>query len=197
MRIRLFRLLPLVAVLILPLAACTTIDPVSAAKLATLSPIEADPATLRVVIKMPVALELRSGNAFVAMAWSSATKAPVRKTFALDLEESQRLTAGPSARLEAGQKFVVLSLADGDVARFRDFQREIRADRAAGGNGKGSLTVGFTGRCWRGVYPDGRGLSFDIWLQTAPDADYLPLVRGGDLGRMLVRGGAPTMPSCP
>lgn len=179
------------------LASCAAVNPLSAAKLSALSPLDADPAGLRVALRLPAPLELGKGNAHLTMSWSSSSMAPIKQEYKLDVTDAQAASMGPAVALRQGEKFVVLSVADTDVEALRAFQDRVRAEKKAGRDGKGSLSVGFSGGCWRGAFPAGVSrLPLEIWLQTAPTEDYLPLVQGADLLQVLARAGASTIESC-
>lgn len=188
----------LVATAIAGLAACTTINPRTAAKLSTLSPLEADPAALRVAMRLPAPLELSKGDARLAIAWAPNTTPATRQEYKLDVSELSGAGAAPVAAIRQGEKIVVLTLADTDIVALRAFQQKIRADKARGGQGKGSITVAFSGGCWRGAFPGGaRRLPFEVWLQTAPAQDYLPIIQGADLQQVLTGESGGALRSCP
>ncbi|MBR0557131.1 hypothetical protein J5J10_15690 [Ciceribacter sp. L1K23] len=192
--------LPAVAAFVLVLSllsSCTTVDPQTAAKLAALSPLDADPGQLRVAIKLPAPLELGNGNALLTMGWSPGGGVPIHHTYRLNVTETPNAIAGLEVLLGPGEKLVVLSLAARDVVGLRAFQGKIRAEKQEGSDGKGSLSVRISGGCWQGDFPAATSrLPFEIWLRTSPHEDYLPLVQNANLMDGLSPAGVTTIQRC-
>jgi hypothetical protein len=183
------------ALLFLP--SCMSLNPISAAKLSTLSPLDANPADLRAAIRLPASLELGKASVKLVMKWSSTVTAPMTQEYPLEITEITKSVGGLPTNLASGEKMVILALSSADVEPFRAFQRKMKAEKAAGIKGRGSLSADFSGGCWRGVYPAGNArLPLEVWLQTAPADDFIPLIQDGDLQAMLSRAGEPTLTTC-
>lgn len=181
------------------LSACTTTDPVTTARIATLSPLEADPATFRVVLHVPAPLEIAHGGASLTLTWTSGRTATIE-------QKSARLAVSEATTAEGrlpqipgpGEKLVLMTVATGDVHALRGLQQEIRRAKARGDDGRGSLSVHLSGGCWRGTLPSATlPLTLGIWLQTAPNQSFLPVVRHADLRSFLGDDGMRALGKCP
>ncbi|MCQ2005487.1 hypothetical protein [Rhizobium sp. NRK18] len=190
---------PLGVVLLGFLAACVSTDPVTTARIATLSPIEADPASFRVLLNVPEPLEIARGGANLTLTWnSSRTPTKAQKAARLTIAEAATATGGLSQTPGPGEKLVLMTVASDDVPALRGMQQEIRNAKARGDEGHGSLSVSLSGGCWRGALSSAAlPLSLRIWLQTAPNQSFLPVVRQADLRSLLGDDGMQALGQCP
>jgi hypothetical protein len=158
------------------LTACTSIMPETAARLATMDPLTADPAGLELVVILPEGLAVTPGSAkldFGAVRGSESRKG----TFAL---EDRPLIAGIAVPEGATARRFGLGVAD--AAKMRALQAEI-AGWKRDGTAKGSLGLGLGG-CAMGDGPaeDATG---SVLIRLQANGPFLPLVADTALSDLL------------
>jgi hypothetical protein len=172
---------PLLLGLLMPLllAGCGAVTPQGLLAAARLDPLGSDPAALTAALGVPATLRLADGDAELTFAFAAdAAGGPAADgTFALVLAPATTDDGLP--RPDAGERLWTARLAPGDAARLRALQAEVRALRAAGVRGSGSLTVGLVGGCFEGARPD--TLPVRTFLSTDPDGGFVALTRTTDL----------------
>ena len=160
----------------LALAACSAIVPSTAARLATLDPLTADPAAIELVVILPPGLAISPGTAELKLGASRGTE---------QMGESFHLKDRPVASgidLPKGATARHFALGGSDIARMRAMQAEIAAWKQEG-NAKGSLGLGIGGcAIGAGPAPDARG---SVLIRMAKDAPFLPLIADGRLSDLL------------
>ncbi len=160
----------------LAMAACSAIVPTTAARLATLDPLTADPAAIELVVILPPGLAISPGTAELKLGASRGAE---------QLGESFRLEDRPIATgiaLPEGATARHFALAEPDVARMRLVQAKIAAWKREG-DAKGSLGLGIGGcGIGAGPLPDARG---SVLIRMAKDAPFLPLIADGRLADLL------------
>lgn len=185
------------------LPSCVSSGISSAAKLAALSPLDANPAEFRVALFAPAALRLKTGDVRLGFAWAETGTLASTKVF--DLE----IVSGDSAAMQAlqalqalpapgpSQQTIMLSLGAREVESVLKFQQVVREAKKAGQNGSGNISVSLAGGCWREPFPAGsEPLPLDIWLQASAGSEYLPVIRGVDLRTILKQAGLTSVPQC-
>jgi hypothetical protein len=183
------------APLILP--SCMSVPAMTMARLAPLSPLDADPAQIRIAILAPVDLVLRKGDAVMKVSWTPERGEAKNVSYNLDILVGNAAAPALIARAKPDQNINVLRLSDTDVENLAALQAEIRDAKAAKTRGKGSLTFGFVGGCWSGPFPrDGRAMPFEPFLQTETAGDFLPLFQGVDVKDLLKMAGVDSLPNC-
>ncbi|QDC08287.1 hypothetical protein FHY55_03085 [Oceanicola sp. D3] len=146
------------------LAACTTLNPVTAARLSRLDPLTADPAAIAARLRLPEGLAIQPGGAVLSIS-------AIRKDTGERLAETFELE--PSGTL--------WRLSEPDIATMREAQdRAARWKREAPDQSSGALSLSLTG-CSRSTGarsgPDPEApISADVSLDGG--ASFLPLIRG-------------------
>lgn len=160
----------------LMLAACASVLPTTAARLAILDPLTADPAAIEVAVILPPGLAVTPGSArleFGAVRGAETLKGSF-------LLEDRPAIAGMTT--PQGSAARVLALTPADAARMRVLQAQI-AQWKAEGAAQGSLGLGLGGcATGGGPAPDATG---SVLIRLAKDAPFLPLVREGRLSDLL------------
>ncbi|GGK22967.1 hypothetical protein [Salinarimonas ramus] len=175
----------LLVVLFLPalLAACAGISPSGLVAAARLDPLNSDPGAITVGVGLPETIRLRDGDAILRIAFTreGADEAVVDEAVPLAVAEGASRADAP--RAEPGERIFLAGVAADDAARFRAAQARIRALRAQGVRGSGSLTVTVRAGCRTGEVPD--TLPTRTFLRTSPDAGFATLTRSPDLFALL------------
>jgi hypothetical protein len=168
--------LPVPLLASLALAACSAIVPSTAARLAALDPLTADPAAIELVVILPPGLAISPGTAELKLG-ATRGKEQLGETFRL---EDRPVVTGIA--LPPGATARHFALAQPDVQRMRAVQADI-AEWKREGAAQGSLGLGIGG-CAIGNGPaqDARG---SVLIRTAPDAPFLPLIADGRLSDLL------------
>jgi len=189
----LFRL-PFIAIAALLTAGCLTTPPSTLFKLSRLSPLEADPATIRLAARLPEPLRIRDGDIRLRISFDGGTGATrlVEEYGAMIV----RAPAGTRGIGEGapGERTYVAALTEDDAASLADVQRRILAWRAAGIEGQGQLSVTATA-CADGPVPGGP-IPLTTWMRTEPDEPFFVLARNVDLRRQIDSGSIGQVGSC-
>jgi hypothetical protein len=177
--IQMYRNLPPAMALILAgvaLAACSALVPTTAARLAAIDPLTADPEVIELVVILPAGLAVQPGSAKLEL---KATRGTEQQSGSFRLED--RPVAG-GLDLPDGATARHFAIAKDDVGRMRDLQTEI-AGWKRDGAAKGSLGLGIGG-CAIGAGPaaDARGSAL---IRMAKDGPFLPLIEDGRLADLL------------
>lgn len=179
------------------LAGCMTTPPSSMAKLSRLSPLEADPAAIRLAVQLPEPLIVRGGDVRLRISFDGGTDASrLVEEYAAILSADPPAMPGLLNQPDDGARIFVAALSEEDAQSLARVQRRIGDWRAAGIEGKGQLSISASA-CADGPPPDGP-LHVTSWMQTAPDVPFFVLVRRADLRKMVARAGAPAggVPRC-
>lgn len=164
------------ALAFLLLSACASGVPTTAARLAALDPLIADPAEIEVALILPQGLAAKPGSAKLEFG-ATRGKESLKGSFVLrDIPATAGVTApdGSTAR--------VYALSETDAEKMRGLQRQIAAWKRQG-EAQGSLGLGLGGcAVGDGPAPDATG---SVLIRMAADAPFLPLIRGGRLSDLL------------
>lgn len=183
---------PCLFLLLNTLAACAALNVDSIDKVSKLDPSKTDPADLRV----PKELVLRRGDATLGLSWRDGDAAPESLNYALEVHAGGASDASVEDRMSSGETLYVLALTEADAARLRALQAKIALAKNGKPGERGSLSVNFSGGCWRGTFPAGRKVAINAWMQTATDADCFPLFSNVDLMRVLNQARTTALPAC-
>lgn len=179
------------------LTSCMSSGLSSAAKLAALSPLDANPAEFRVALYAPTALRLKTGDARLGFGWSQTGSVASTKVFDLEIVSGKAGSASVLPPLRQGQQAMVLSLGAREADSVLKFQQAVREAKEAGQDGRGNISVSLAGGCWSEPFPvDDRPLPLDIWLQASAGSEYIPVIRDVDLRTILKQAGLKTVPQC-
>lgn len=162
----------------LALAACTSIVPSTAARLAAMDPLTADPAALELVVILPPGLAVSPGSAKLEL---SADRGAEHKAGSFSLAERP---AAPGVTIPDGGSARGFVIAEADVPRMRALQAEI-AEWKREGAAKGSLGMGLGGCAVNGgPAADATG---SVLIRVQEDGPFLPLIANGKLSDLLGR----------
>lgn len=173
------------------LAGCMSFGtpPASVMKLARMKPLEADPAAIRFALATPAFMRLRDGDITVTVKFDTGDpKTGFVEQYKPVIDSGQAETPGIDRAGLGDANVAVARFGEDDREGFRAMQARIKAFRAAGGKGRGSLAIGATG-CR--VAPVQAGpIRISAWLQARPDEDFFALMRDFDLRARLKAAGA-------
>jgi hypothetical protein len=184
---------PCLFLLLNALAACAALNVGSIDAVTKRDPTTADPADLRVAIIVPKELVLRRGDATLGLSRREAGLDTENLAWSLDVQAGGASDRSVKDSVSSGEALYVLALTGADAVRLREFQRKSAAGKPAE---RGSLSVNFSGGCWRGPFPAGRKVTINLWMQTAPGADYFPVLSNLDLMRVLSQAKVTALPAC-
>ncbi|XWN31483.1 MAG: hypothetical protein ROR55_29200 [Devosia sp.] len=167
----------------LTVSACASVNPAGLIAASRLDPLNTAPTDIAVAVGVPSTVRLTDGDAEFRMAFraeSDASAVLVDETVPLQLRPIAAGGPQPSSDSE-----VVYSarFAAEDAARIAAAQAEIKALRARGIDGKGTLSVSVSGGCV--LEPAPRALPVSTWLQTSPEHGFVSLTRQQDVFRGL------------
>jgi hypothetical protein len=156
----------------LALSACASVVPSTAARLAMMDPLTADPAAIELVVSLPKGLAVMPGSARLEF---GAERGGESRKGSFVLEE--RAVALPDGTTARG-----FALTEADAERMRALQAEIATWKREG-TARGSLGLGL-GSCavGEGPAPDATGF---VLIRMAEDGPLLPLIRDGKLADLL------------
>ena len=172
------RLTPMVPTALAPLAlaACAALVPSTAARLAQVDPLTADPSALELVVILPPGLAVSPGSARVDV---SATRGWATLAESFRLEDRPPPAGLPRPEGSSARAF---ALTPADAERMRAVQ-----DRLAGwkrdGDARGSFGIGLGGcATGDGPAPDATG---SVLIRLDADGPFLPLIRDARLADLL------------
>jgi len=164
------------------LSGCGSITPGGLIAASRLDPLETSPSNLSFAVSVPEALRLRDGDAELELAFLPDGNTPDQPV-AVNVPLSLR--AGPDGprQAEPGETIYVLSLTPNAATQVSVWQGQVKALRARGIEGKGSLGIGMAGGCL--IRPLTDGFPFATWIRTDAGAEYVQLTRNADLFKLL------------
>lgn len=172
----------------LGLAACSAVVPSGAARLAALSPLDADPAAVSVALVLPEGIEVMPGSAKLSLG-ATRTDTGEAATGEFVLEAA---AGDPSAFGADAAALRTFRLSEPDVARMRAVQDRLRGWEAAGVKTRGTLSVALGGcTLGAGPAPDARA---SVFLRTGAGGSYFPLLDGARIADL---GDTQTPSPCP
>ncbi|WP_374434596.1 hypothetical protein [Tabrizicola sp.] len=161
---------------ILALAGCTSLVHSTAARLATMDPLTADPAALELVVVLPPGLAVTPGSAKLEL---SADRGAEHKSGSFQLAERP---AAAGVAVPEGGSARGFAIAEADVPKMRALQAEIAAWKREGA-AKGSLGMGLGGCAVDGgPAADARG---SVLIRVQEGGPFLPLIADGKLSDLL------------
>jgi hypothetical protein len=160
------------APILFTVAACSAVVPGTAARLATMDPLTADPGAIKLVVILPEGLSVTPGSARLEF---GAVRGTEGRTGSFALED-RPVTTGYDGTARG------FALTAADAARMRALQAEIAAWKREGG-AKGSLGLGIGG-CAVGDGPASDAVG-TVLIRMTEDGPFLPLIREGKLADLL------------
>ncbi|MCC0029794.1 MAG: hypothetical protein H6891_05800 [Brucellaceae bacterium] len=170
------------------LPGCLSTPPSSIVRLARLSPLEADPAQIRIAVIHDRVLRVRQGDVTLRITYKPKGDGPAFDERYLPIVSADQ-TPPPELASQLGEDraLTVTRLSGEDAARMRLVQAAIGDFKAAGGDGSGTLAAGVEG-CRAGVIPDGAVL-VSTFLKTADGDTFFALSRNQDMRKLLAKRG--------
>ncbi|MEM8694173.1 MAG: hypothetical protein AAGG57_20190 [Pseudomonadota bacterium] len=165
------------------LSACASVNPAGLIAASRLDPVNTAPAEIAVALGVPETVRLRDGDAVFRIVFESEdpdARSLVDETVPLLVREIDDSGPLPSA---AGEIVYTARFAPEDAVRIAEAQAKIRAFRAQGIEGQGTLGVMVDGGCVAGPALD--ALPVSTWLQTNPEAGFVSLTRRQDVFKAL------------
>jgi hypothetical protein len=157
-------------------SACASVVPTTAARLAMLDPLTADPAAIQVAVILPPGLAVKPGSATLEFGATRGTES-LNGSFAL-----KDVPATPGVTAPLGSTARIYALTEVDAARMRRLQAQIAVWKDEGA-AKGSLGLGIGGcATGPGPAPDATG---SVLIRLTEDVPFLPLIREGRLADLL------------
>lgn len=160
----------------LAVAACSAIVPSTAARLAAVDPLTADPGALELVVILPPGLAVSPGSARLKLAAMRGAER-VDGTFKLEDRVAPADLSQPEGATARG-----FGLGRQEAERMRALQAEV-AGWSREGAARGSLGMGLGGcAIGAGPAPDATG---SVLIRVREDGPFLPLVAEGRLADLL------------
>ncbi|MFO6463863.1 hypothetical protein ACK8OR_05695 [Jannaschia sp. KMU-145] len=154
------------------LAGCDAITPAGLMAAARLDPLTTAPEHVALAVTVPDTVRLRSGDAVLSLAFrAEGADMPA-------VSETVPLMIAPATTASPGTRRYVARIAPADAPRLVAAQTAIRALRASGTMGAGSLGVSVERGCT--TAPLGRSLPISTAIRTDPEAPFVPLTRSVD-----------------
>ncbi|MDO6965130.1 hypothetical protein [Rhizobium alvei] len=179
------------------LNACTSVPPSSYAQLAAMSPLDANPADIRMAVIAPEPLEIKPSGAILSIVWQPKSGEAVKRDFTLEVLAGNATAPKLASRLGPGRRIFVLKLTAVDAESLLDLQRQVRAAKAAGNDGRGQISAGLREACWNGPFPTGNEkMPLEAHLRTEAGGEWMALIQGIDLKDVLKSANIPSLPSC-
>lgn len=164
-------------------SACGSVSPAGLLAASRLDPLTTPPAEVALAVGVPQVIRLADGDAELRMSLHSGDGAA-----AILREEVATLVLAPSGDTgprpnSPSETVYVARIAAEDAPRIAALQQDIRDLRAMGNTGTGALTISVVGGCLVGAPPPSMAVS--TWIQTDPDAGFVPLTRRQDVTRAI------------
>lgn len=172
------------------LAACTSISPAGLIAASRLDPLNTPPERIGVAVSVPSTVGLRDGDAALRIAFAEGEETLVDTSVPLAIMEGG--PEAPAAEMSSENVYVA-TIQPEEAEAFAAAQDAIKRLRAAGVEGKGSLSISVAAACRRGAPL--QSLPVATWLRTEPTGPFVPLTRRrdvlDDMGAL-----ASTLPPC-
>ena len=163
--------------------ACTTVTPGGLVAASRLDPLNTPFDQIGVAVGVPVNVRMKAGDATMQIALrtgDAASDTVVEETVRLVLEHD---AAGTVRETAADERVYLATLDPDDADRFAQAQADIRAARARGIKGTGSLSVSITDGCYVGERPE--TFLTRTWIRMSPDDAFVPLTRRTEVSRLV------------
>jgi hypothetical protein len=161
------------------LGACSSLVASTAARLAAMDPLTADPAAIEVALILPPGLQVVQGGATLSIEAQRGDKVEMGQFV---LQEQPMQIVGIA--VPDGARAITLRITPDDVPRMRATQARIAAwDSDGAAKAKGSFGVGLNA-CALGDGPSDSAVA-SLLIRTEAGAPFEPLVRGARLREVL------------
>ncbi|WP_312360596.1 hypothetical protein [Ensifer sp.] len=191
-----FLMNPCLFLLLNTLAACAALSAGSAGPVSRLDPSQTDPSDLRVALVVPKELVLRRGDAALGFSFRDGDAAAESRSYPLEVNAGGASDSAVHSQVSSGETLYILALAKGDARQLRALQAKIAPAEDGKPGERGSLSIQFSGGCWRGAFPAGRKVVVNAWMQRSADAGYVPAISNLDLMQTLNQANVSALPAC-
>lgn len=164
------------------MAACSSLVPATVATISRISPLDADPAAMDIVLVLPKGVQVQHGSAALTLA---SHRADTNETAAGTFILQQRALVQSGLLIPAQAQAQAFRLAPQDLVRAKTLQNRIADAKAKAPKDmeKSSISVNIVG-CTVGDGP-ARGAVASIYLKARAGGAFLPLVRDASLAQLL------------
>ncbi|MEM7733085.1 MAG: hypothetical protein AAF280_09915 [Pseudomonadota bacterium] len=161
----------LALLILLSLIACSSVTPAGLIAASRLDPLDSDANQIAIAVGVPNGLQLSDGDAQFQISFQSAAQAIVQT---VPLRIRYATSTGPAPDDES-QTVYVADFSPENAAIITSAQSRIKALKAAGVDGKGSISISVVGGCVASKPPP--ELPVSTWLRTKPDRAFVRLTR--------------------
>lgn len=173
---------------LLALSACSGVTPSGLIAASQLDPLNTPPDGIAAALGVPSALRLQDGDAIFRISLSGdGPDAPVLVEEAVPLQIRRGASDAPAPNGPNEMVYVGTFSEDG-ARRIAAAQDDIRALRASGVDGVGSIGIDLAGGCFEGSAPEDLRLS--TWIRTDPQDEFIAMSRQTDVADAFGRGTA-------
>ncbi|MEL7256059.1 MAG: hypothetical protein AAGL23_17945 [Pseudomonadota bacterium] len=165
----------LTLLILLSLIACASVTPAGLIAASRLDPLDSDARKIAVALGVPDRLQLSDGDAQFQISYLSDGDSIVET---VPLQVRPASAQGPAAA-DPRQIVYLADFSPENAARISSAQSRIKALKAAGVDGEGSISISVTGGCVAG--DPLMELPVTTWLRTDPDRDFVRLTRTQDM----------------
>ncbi len=170
-----------VITLISMLSGCASMPLPSMYKLYRLSPMEADPAQIKIAIRAHQAIGIPHGAARMEVKYENHDKSKIiEDIYFIEITQNAAVPAELKDDKAADEAITILQLTEQDAESMRKIQAQVKADKKAGIKGMGSFGLGLHGTCLQGTLPEG-SLYVDIFMQTSDEDSYFIFTENLDI----------------
>jgi len=162
------------------LAGCAALNPAGLIAARSIDPLNANPGDIVFAVGVPASLRLQDGDAEFTLAFQGVDEdADIQIKNVARLRIAQ-VTGSDLTGKGSEERVFEARLDPADVTAVQIAQRQIKAFRAEGVNGQGTISVEVVGGCYEDTRPT--QIAVSTWLQTDTTAGFVPLTRQRDLG---------------
>ncbi|MEM6466987.1 MAG: hypothetical protein AAF679_10850 [Pseudomonadota bacterium] len=159
----------------LSLAGCTSLTPAGLIAASKLDPLNSDASDIAVAVSVPTTMRLKDGDAQFHLSFVTENTT-ISETVPLQLEPGLPSDISQS---DSDQALYVASFTPQDAAKISATQARIKALKAAGQDGDGTLSVAVTGGCLTKTPMD--AIPVSTWLRTDPQNSFVRLTKERDV----------------
>lgn len=150
-------------------------------KLYRLSPMEADPAQIKIAIRAHQAIGIPHGAARMEVKYENHDKSKIiEDIYFIEITQNAAVPAELKDDKAADEAITILQLTEQDAESMRKIQAQVKADTKAGIKGMGSFGLGLHGTCLQGTLAKG-SLYVDIFMQTSDEDSYFIFTENLDI----------------
>lgn len=149
------------------LTGCANIPLTSMYKLSQLSPLEADPGQINVVIRTNEAIRLSKGDARIFLGYQADDQSLIiEDEYLIEINMDNTASAELMDDMRRGEALTFMQLSSSDAEQMRASQALIKQHKASGKDGQGSFSISIHSSCLQKPLPKG-AVMLDIFMQTS------------------------------